>query len=101
MELDIGNGVAASCSTHSDLTKLILGENDYNSGEEDEEPCPMDIEDDDIEICFEAKFFFKGSKILEKFLRISSQWDFYGDTENLFIKFVGKASRNIVLFDEY
>uniref|UniRef100_A0A1I7VB88 Serine/threonine-protein phosphatase 4 regulatory subunit 1 n=1 Tax=Loa loa TaxID=7209 RepID=A0A1I7VB88_LOALO len=60
MDLDIENGVAASCSTHSDLTKLVLGDNDDSSGEEDEdventeeESCPMDIEDDDIEISFE------------------------------------------------
>uniref|UniRef100_A0A0R3RZG3 Serine/threonine-protein phosphatase 4 regulatory subunit 1 n=1 Tax=Elaeophora elaphi TaxID=1147741 RepID=A0A0R3RZG3_9BILA len=49
MNLDIENGVAASCSTHSDLTKLILGDND-SSGEEDdgiEESCPIDVENDD------------------------------------------------------
>ncbi|EJW76958.1 hypothetical protein WUBG_12132 [Wuchereria bancrofti] len=60
MDLDVENGVAASCSTHSDLTKLMFDDNDDSSGEDDdgiddieEESCPMDIEDDDIEICFE------------------------------------------------
>ncbi|MCP9263476.1 BMA-PPFR-1, isoform b [Dirofilaria immitis] len=56
VNLDIENGVAASCSTHSDLTKLICNDNGDSSSEEDddiEEPCPMDIEDDDIEISFE------------------------------------------------
>uniref|UniRef100_A0A915Q2K0 Serine/threonine-protein phosphatase 4 regulatory subunit 1 n=1 Tax=Setaria digitata TaxID=48799 RepID=A0A915Q2K0_9BILA len=63
--MDSGNGVAASCSTHSDLTKLVIdaNDNDDSSGDEQDdvngidEPCPMDIEDDDIEICFEARFF--------------------------------------------
>ncbi|VDK67738.1 unnamed protein product [Onchocerca ochengi] len=61
MDLDIGNGVSASCSTHSDLTKLVPDNNHNSSGEEDgiEEPCSMDIEDDDIEICFEASFFIE------------------------------------------
>ncbi|CAG9539290.1 unnamed protein product [Cercopithifilaria johnstoni] len=59
MDLDIDNNVAASCSTHFDLTKLTPDDNDDSSGEEDgnidgvEEPCPMDIDDDDVEICFE------------------------------------------------
>lgn len=79
MDLDIGNGVAASCSTHPDLTKLVLDDNENSSGEEDddiddiEEPCPMDIEDDDIEICFEANFFFRGLKILKKSSEHSSK----------------------------
>ncbi|VBB28473.1 unnamed protein product [Acanthocheilonema viteae] len=67
MDLDIANGVAASCSTHSDLTKLILADNDDSSDEDNndidkiDEPCPMDIEDDDIEICFEAKSYGKST----------------------------------------
>lgn len=59
MDLDIENGVAASCSTHPDLTKLTFADIDESDSEEDddiEEPCPMDVDDDDIEICFEAKF---------------------------------------------
>ncbi|VDO55875.1 unnamed protein product, partial [Brugia timori] len=31
MDLDVENGVAASCSTHSDLTKLMFDDNDDSS----------------------------------------------------------------------
>ncbi|OZC07167.1 hypothetical protein X798_05858 [Onchocerca flexuosa] len=74
MDLDVGNGVSASCSTHSDLTKLVPDTNDNSSSEEDdiEEQCSMDIEDDDIEICFEAIFFIKEAETLKKLFALNS-----------------------------
>lgn len=81
MDLGVENGVVASCSTHSDLTKMILDDINNISDEEDdymedieEEPCPMDVEDDDMEICFEVNFFLKAEN--SKKLKVPSQWIF-------------------------
>lgn len=52
---EVGKGVAASCLTHLDLTKLVVDDDDIEKCDGlDVEQGPMEIDRDGVEISFEV-----------------------------------------------